>query len=147
MRKVKRSALVPHSAKEMFELVDDVAAYPEFLPWCNDADVKSRTDETVIATLELHKGSISKHFTTRNTLHRFDAIDMALIDGPFRHLEGGWHFRDIADDGCEVSLELEFEFDNRLVDMMFGRYFEDTLKALVDAFTQRAATIYGKQVH
>lgn len=143
MRKVKRTALVPHSAKEMFELVDDVEAYPRFLPWCNDAAVQSRDPDAVVATLELHKGSISKHFTTRNTLKRYQAIDMALIEGPFRHLDGGWRFRDITDDGCEVSLELEFEFESRLVDLMFGRFFEDTLEALVDAFTQRAAAVYG----
>lgn len=143
MRKVKQSALVPHSAKEMFQLVDDVEAYPGFLPWCNDVTVKSRTPETVVATLELHKGTVSKHFTTRNTRREFEAIDLALVDGPFRQLDGGWRFRDIADNGCEVSLELEFEFDSRLVDMMFGGFFEDTLKALVDAFTQRAARIYG----
>lgn len=143
MRKVKRSALVPHSAKEMFELVDDVEAYPEFLPWCNDAKVQTRTDDTVVATLELHRGSVSKHFTTRNTRRPYEAIDMALIDGPFRRLDGGWRFRDISGEGCEVSLELEFEFDNRVVDMIFGRFFEDTLKALVDAFTGRAAAVYG----
>lgn len=143
MRKVRRTALVPHSAKEMFDLVDNVEAYPEFLPWCNDACVQSRDDQTVVATLELHKGSISKHFTTRNTLQPYEAIGMTLIDGPFRHLEGGWRFRDITDDGCEVSLELEFEFDSRIVDLMFGRFFEDTLEALVDAFTKRAAAAYG----
>ena len=143
MRKVKRTALVPHSAKEMFELVDNVEAYPEFLPWCNDATVHSRDGSTVVATLELHKGGVSKHFTTRNARKPFDAIDMALVDGPFRHLDGGWRFRDITDDGCEVSLELEFEFDNRIVDLVFGRFFEDTLKVLVDAFTRRAAAVYG----
>ena len=143
MRKVRRTALVPYSAKEMFQLVDDVEAYPEFLPWCNDAAVQSRDEETVVATLELHKGGVSKHFTTRNSLKPFDAIDMALVDGPFRHLDGGWRFRDITDDGCEVSLELEFEFDSRIVDLMFGRYFEDILSALVDAFTRRAAAVYG----
>ena len=143
MRAVKRTALVPYSATEMFELVDNVEAYPEFLPWCNDASVQSRSEETVVATLELHKGGVSKHFTTRNTLKPFEAIDMALVDGPFRHLDGGWRFRDIADDGCEVSLELEFEFDSRIIDLMFGRFFEDILSALVDAFTRRAAAVYG----
>lgn len=143
MREVRRTALVPYSAKEMFELVDDVEAYPEFLPWCNDASVQSRNEETVVATLELHKGGVSKHFTTRNTLKPYEAIDMALVDGPFRHLDGGWRFRDITDDGCEVSLELEFEFDSRIVDVMFGRFFEDILSALVDAFTRRAAAVYG----
>ena len=136
-------ALVPYSARQMFELVDNVEAYPEFLPWCNDAAVQSRDQDTVVATLELHKGGVSKHFTTRNSLKPFDAIDMALVDGPFRHLDGGWRFRDITDDGCEVSLELEFEFDSRMVDLMFGRFFEDILSALVDAFTRRAAAVYG----
>lgn len=143
MRKVRRSALVPHTAKEMFELVDDIEAYPEFLPWCNDATVQSRSDDTVVATLELHKGSVSKHFTTRNTRKEFEAIDLALVDGPFRHLDGGWRFRDIGDNGCEVSLELEFEFDSKLVDVMFGGFFEETLKALVDAFTERASAKFG----
>lgn len=134
---------MPHSAKEMFELVDDVEAYPEFLPWCNDARVDDRSDDTIVATLELHRGSVSKHFTTRNRRRPYEAIDVALVDGPFRHLGGGWRFRDISEDGCEVTLELEFEFDSRVVDMVFGRYFEDTLKALVDAFTRRAAAVYG----
>lgn len=143
MRNVKRSALVPHSAQQMFELVDDIEAYPEFLPWCNDATVQSRTADTVLATLELHKGTVSKHFTTKNTRREFESIDLTLVDGPFRHLDGGWRFRDIADNGCEVSLELDFEFDSRLIDLMFGGFFEDTLKALVEAFTRRASTVYG----
>jgi ribosome-associated toxin RatA of RatAB toxin-antitoxin module len=143
MRKVRRSALVPYTAEEMFRLVDDVEAYPEFLPWCNDATVESRSGDIVVATLELHKGSVSKHFTTRNTRHEFEAIELALVDGPFRQLDGGWRFRDINGNGCEVSLELEFEFDSKLVDMMFGGFFESTLETLVDAFTQRARAKYG----
>jgi ribosome-associated toxin RatA of RatAB toxin-antitoxin module len=143
MRKVRRSALVPYTAEEMFRLVDDVEAYPEFLPWCNDATVESRSGDIVVATLELHKGSVSKHFTTRNTRHEFEAIELALVDGPFRQLDGGWRFRDINGNGCEVSLELEFELDSKLVDMMFGGFFESTLETLVDAFTQRARAKYG----
>lgn len=143
MRKVRRSAIVPYSARDMFNLVDDVEAYPEFLPWCNDARVQSRSEDIVVATLELHRGSVSRHFTTRNTRRPFEAIDMQLVDGPFRHLEGGWRFRDLSAEGSEVTLELEFEFDSRVVDLVFGRFFEDTLKALVDAFTRRAAAVYG----
>lgn len=143
MRKVRRSAIVPHTAAEMFQLVDDVEAYPEFLPWCHDAKVESDTGDTVVATLELHRGSVSRHFTTRNTRRPHEAIDMQLVEGPFRHLAGGWRFRDLAGEGCEVTLELEFDFDSRVVDLVFGRFFEDTLKALVDAFTRRAAAVYG----
>lgn len=143
MRHVKRSVLVQHSAAQMFRLVDDVESYPEFLPWCNDATVDRRDGDVIEATLELHKGAVSKHFTTRNTRHEFDAIDLELVGGPFRRLEGGWRFQALADNGCKVSLELEFEFENALIDMMFGRYFEDTCNSLVDAFTRRAADVYG----
>lgn len=145
MRKVQRSALVPYTAREMYVLVDDVEAYPEFLPWCNDTRVLQRGDATVDATLELHKGTISKHFTTRNTLHPYTAIDIELVGGPFRHLSGGWHFKDLSQQGCKVSLQLEFEFSSMLVDMMFGAFFEDTCNSLVDAFTQRAASVFGSR--
>ncbi len=127
----------------MFVLIDDVEAYPEFLPWCNDAEVRNRTDNIVEATLELHKGSLSNHFTTRNTRREFETIDLELIGGPFRHLQGGWQFTEIGEEGCKVSLELEFEFENKLIDMMFGAFFEDTCNSLVDAFTKRAQVVFG----
>lgn len=143
MRKVNRSALVPYSAPEMFGLVDDIESYPKFLPWCNEATVESRSGDTVVATLELHKGPISKHFTTRNTRREFEAIDMALVGGPFRHLDGGWRFQEFEGQGCRVSLELDFEFESRLVDVTFGRFFKDAGDSLVDAFTARAREIFG----
>ena len=127
----------------MFVLVDDVEAYPEFLPWCNQAEVHNRTDESVEATLELHKGAVSNKFTTRNSRKEFVAIGLELIGGPFRHLDGGWQFKELGNDGCKVSLELEFEFESRLVDMMFGSFFEDICNSLVDAFTKRAETVFG----
>jgi ribosome-associated toxin RatA of RatAB toxin-antitoxin module len=143
MWKVNRSALVPYTAHEMFGLVDDIESYPEFVPWCNDATVDSRTGDTVVATLELHKGPVSKHFTTRNTRREFEAIDMELVGGPFSQLTGGWRFREIENEGCRVSLELEFAFENRLLDMMFGAFFKAAGDTLVDAFTARARDLYG----
>ena len=127
----------------MFVLIDDVEAYPEFLPWCNDTEVHNRTDDTVDATLELHKGSLSNHFTTRNTRREFETIELELIGGPFRVLQGGWRFTEIGEEGCKVALELEFEFENKLIDMMFGAFFEDTCNSLVDAFTKRAQVVFG----
>jgi ribosome-associated toxin RatA of RatAB toxin-antitoxin module len=143
VRKVSRSALVPYTAREMFILVDDVEAYPQFLPWCNDAEIHNRTEKTVEATLELHKGSISNHFTTLNTRHEYERIELALIGGPFRHLQGGWRFTELGQDGCKVVLELDFEFESRFIDLMFGAYFEETCNSLVDAFTKRAQEIFG----
>ena len=127
----------------MFVLVDDVESYPEFLPWCNDAEVHNRTADTVEATLELHKGSVSNHFTTLNTRHEFNKIDLTLIGGPFRTLAGGWRFTELGQEGCKVALELDFEFENILVDVMFGAFFEETCNSLVDAFTKRAQDVFG----
>jgi ribosome-associated toxin RatA of RatAB toxin-antitoxin module len=129
----------------MFVLVDDIEAYPEFLPWCNDAEVHSRSDGVVEATLELHKGSVSKHFTTRNRLVQFESIGIELLGGPFRSLSGGWQFKALNEQGCKVTLDLEFEFSSVIVDMMFGAYFEDTCSSLVEAFTQRAGEVFGKR--
>lgn len=143
MRKVKKSAIVPYSAREMFVLVDDVESYPQFLPWCNQAEVHNRTEESVDATLELQKGALSNKFTTRNSRNEFESIGLALIGGPFRHLEGGWQFKELGDNGCKVTLELEFEFESTLVDMMFGSFFEDICNSLVDAFTKRAESVFG----
>ncbi len=134
---------MPYQARDMFVLVDDVAAYPEFLPWCSSAEVHSRSDDTVDATLELHKGAVSKTFTTRNSRSEFTSIDLALVDGPFKHLSGGWRFKDLGDGGSKVSLELEFEFESRLVDMIFGSFFEETCNSLLEAFSKRAAEVYG----
>ena len=145
MRKVSRSALVPYSAREMFVIVDDVEAYPEFLPWCNDAQVRNRCDDTVEATLELHKGALSNHFTTLNTRHEFTAIDLSLVGGPFKYLEGGWQFKDLGDDCSKVILELDFQFKSMLVDMVFGAFFEDTCNSMVDAFARRAVQIFGER--
>ncbi len=143
MRRVNRSALVPYTAREMYRLVDDVEAYPDFLPWCRSATVHRRTDDEVEASIELERKGISKTFTTRNTMRRHEAIDLNLVGGPFRTLSGGWQFDALGDDGCKVTLSLDFEFDSRVVDLMFGAFFEDTCNSLVDAFTRRAAEVYG----
>jgi ribosome-associated toxin RatA of RatAB toxin-antitoxin module len=127
----------------MFILVDDVESYPEFLPWCNSAEVHNRTAEIVEATLELHKGSLSDHFTTRNTRCEFETIEIELIDGPFRHLQGGWRFTKIGEEGCKLALELDFEFENMFVDMIFGSFFEDTCNSLINAYSKRAKTVFG----
>src|SRR5690606_41230359 len=135
---VTRTAAVPYDGRALFRLGDDVESYPQFVPWCNAAPVASRSGNSVVATLELHKRPISKHFTTRNTRRDFEAIDMELVGGPFRQLSGGWRFRDIEDQGCRVSLELGFECESRLVDLMFGAFCMGAGDSLAHAFHQRA---------
>lgn len=143
MRKVSRSALVPHSANEMFALVDDIESYPRFLPWCSAAIVHVRNEIVVEATLELKSRGLSKSFTTRNTLRQDESISIALLGGPFRHLDGGWQFQHLGEDGCKVSLNLEFKFENVMTDLVFGHFFEEVCNSLVDAFTERAKAIYS----
>ena len=127
----------------MYALVEDFLAYPDFLPWCTGATLHFRDDETIEASLELQRSGIRKSFTTRNTLHPGVAMGIALVGGPFRHLAGGWQFEQLGEDGSKVSLELDFEFENRVTDTLFGRYFESTCNSLIDSFTQRAHEIYG----
>lgn len=142
MRKVSRSALVPYTAAQMYALVKDVEAYPSFLPWCNDAEVHVRQPDFIEASLELHRRGISKRFRTRNALQENVSLGIELLGGPFRRLSGGWQFQQLGDAGSKVSLELEFEFENRATDLIFGRFFESTCNSLVDSFTDRAAQMY-----
>jgi ribosome-associated toxin RatA of RatAB toxin-antitoxin module len=127
----------------MYALVEDFLAYPDFLPWCIGATLHFRDDEMIEASLELQRSGIKKSFTTRNTLLPGVAMGIALVGGPFRHLAGGWQFEQLGEDGSKVSLELDFEFENRVTDTLFGRYFESTCNSLIDSFTQRAHDIYG----
>ncbi len=143
MRKVHRNALVPHSAKDMYALVADVESYPEFLPWCSDVEVHMREGEVVEATLELHRGGLKKRFRTRNAMQPETSMELSLVGGPFRHLEGGWTFTPLGEAGSKVALDLEFEFDSRALDLVVGAFFEDACNSLVDAFTQRASKVYG----
>ena len=143
MRNVSRSALVPYSANQMYALVEDVVAYPEFLPWCIGAKLHSRDAEIIEASLEMQRGGVRKSFTTRNSLRPGIAMGIALVGGPFRHLAGDWQFEQLGEDGSKVSLQMEFEFESRVTDALFGRYFEETCNSLIDSFTKRAHTIYG----
>ena len=127
----------------MYALVKDVEAYPSFLPWCNEAEVHERQPDFIEASLELHRRGISKRFRTRNALDENVSLGIELVGGPFRHLSGGWTFLQLGDAGSKVSLELEFEFESRATDVIFGRFFENTCNSLVDSFTERAAKMYA----
>jgi len=143
MRKVSRSSLIPYSAEQMYALVEDFLAYPNFLPWCTGAILHFENANVIEASLELQHSHFKKSFRTRNNLRPGIAMDIELVDGPFRHLSGGWKFEQLGDDGSKVALELEFEFKNQLTDKLFGRYFEDACNSLISSFTSRAHEIYG----
>ncbi len=143
MRKVSRSALVPYSAEQMYALVEDVEQYPAFLPWCAGAELHQRDEESLEATLSMRRAGVSKSFRTRNRIWPGERMDIALVGGPFRHLAGTWLFRQLGDDGSKVSLDLEFEFESKVTDGLFGRYLEDSCNSLIDSFARRAVAVYG----
>lgn len=143
MAEVLRSALLMYSADEMYQLVNDVSAYPEFLPGCVDASVISSSDDLMRASVKVSKAGISQTFTTENRLIAGRSIAMNLVDGPFKHLSGGWVFTELDEQACKVSLDLKFEFKSSLVEIAFGRVFNELVGTMVKSFAERAKVVYG----
>ncbi len=139
-----RSALVLHSAQQMYDLVNDLETYPEFLPWCQGAEILLTEGDELEAALVVAKGGIRQRFTTRNRLEAGRSIQMQLLDGPFSRLQGRWSFQPLAETACKVCFELEFEFSSRLLAMTVGPIFNHAANTMVDAFCQRAKEIYGR---
>jgi ribosome-associated toxin RatA of RatAB toxin-antitoxin module len=139
---VERSAIVTFTAAQMFALVDDVARYPEFLPWCVGARVEPVSATERLAAVRIERGLMRTEFTTRNTLTPDAQILMRLVDGPFRSLSGEWRFDAIGERGSRVHFRMEFEFKNRLTAAAFNAIFESVCGTIVDAFVLRAQQIY-----
>jgi len=142
---IRKSALVPYSAEEMYALVADVESYGRFLPWCGGARVLAREPDAVTASIQIAYRGVNKAFTTRNTLEPGRGMTLRLVDGPFRHLHGRWRFEPLDDQACKVSLDLDFEFANRLVALAVGPVFESIANGLVESFRQRARELYGQR--
>jgi ribosome-associated toxin RatA of RatAB toxin-antitoxin module len=145
LESINRSALVPYTPQEMFALVSDVNAYPQFLPWCGDAQVLAVEGEEVTARIAFAVSGVSKSFTTRNHHVPGRRIDMRLLEGPFNDLRGHWQFDPLGDAGCKISLSLKYDFSSRMVRMVVGPVFGQIANTLVDAFQQRAVDVYGKR--
>ncbi len=143
MNRVERSAIVPFSADQMYALVNDIEAYPEFLPWCSDARVLTRQGDTLTASVSMALGHLKHTFTTANTMQPGRHIGVRLLSGPFRHLEGSWELTPGGGQACEIRLEMHFEFKNRLLEISLGKVFGQIINSLVGAFTHRAEQIYG----
>lgn len=142
MPSVCRSALVAFSAESMFDLVNNVSAYPEFIPGCAQANVLEHDDSNMKASLLIAKAGVKQWFTTVNTLKRGESIHMQLVDGPFSHLQGGWTFISLAEDACKIELNLEFAFSSKLAEMAFGKVFNNIANNMVKAFSDRAKEVY-----
>jgi len=142
MPAVHRSALVPFSAAKMYDLVNDVEQYPQFLPGCDGARVLEQEEQLMVASLLVSKAGVKQWFTTRNELTKDSAISMNLQDGPFKRLTGGWRFTELAENACKIELELEFEFSNSIAQLAFGKVFSSLANSMVKAFTERAKEVY-----
>ena len=145
MESVDRSALVPYTPREMFELVSDIESYPRFLPWCHGARLLSRDVDEVRASIEFAVGGVTRTFTTRNRHQVNKMIEMHLVDGPFSRLDGFWRFDPLGEEGSKIALFLEYDFSNRVLGMVVGPIFGQIANTLVDSFQQRAVEIYGSR--
>ena len=143
MESVDRSALVPYTPREMFELVSDIESYPLFLPWCHTARILSRDVDEVRARIEFAVGGMTRSFTTRNRHQVNKMIEMHLVDGPFSRLDGFWRFDPLGEEGSKIALFLEYDFSSRMLGLVVGPIFGQIANTLVDAFQQRAVEIYG----
>ena len=145
MTEIERSALVMYSAEQMFDLVNDVASYPQFLPGCRGAEILYSDAQTLEARLELSRAGIRQSFVTRNQLERPQRMTLTLVDGPFEQFTGLWQFTPLAADACKVSFSLAFSLKNRLVAAAVGKLFSDLANQMVGAMCARAEEIYGNR--
>lgn len=143
MPQVERSILVHYSVGQMFRLVADVQSYSQFLPWCGGADIAAGEGNELIAWIDIDYHGLRSRFSTRNRLSYPRELRMSLIDGPFRSLEGVWHFRALAADACKVQLAMHYEFASGVLGRAVGLVFDSIANSMIDSFAQRADALYG----
>ena len=144
MTTIHRSAIVPYSAHQMFELVADIPSYPKFLPWCGGARIISTQGDEVVAAIDIAYSGVHRTFSTRNLLQRDKMMEIQLLEGPFSYLQGFWQFKVLDEQSCKISLDLEFDVANRIVGLALTPVFSNIANQLVDRFHRRAMELYGK---
>jgi len=134
--------LVPYSARQMFDLVDGIELYPQFLPWCGGAEVLETRADGKTARIDIDYAGFRLHFTTDNVNRAGESIKIMLREGPFSHLSGEWRFTSLASKGCKVALALTYEFSSPLLEHGVGPVFGGIANSMIDAFVQRAGAVY-----
>lgn len=142
MTRIEKSALIKFSARQMFDLVNDIENYPQFLPWCSGSRIIHRAANLVEAELSISKGGFQKNFSTRNELKYGSKITVELLDGPFSHLTGEWNFLPLREDASKITLDLDFELSGKLASLAFGAVFNQICNTMVSSFTGRAKEVY-----
>ena len=143
MTVIDRSALLPYTAYQLFNLVSDVESYPSYMDGCVDARILRREEDWVEARLDLARGGITQSFSTRNRMSAPGEITLELIDGPFEYFTGRWEFQSLGDSACKMSLNLEFTINGSLFGAAASRLFDKVTNNLIDAVGRRASQIYG----
>lgn len=143
MADIMKSVLVGYSAAQMFELVDAVEKYPEFLPWCGGTRLLHRDQTLTRATILINYHGVKQSFTTENTKEPPRLMEIRLVEGPFRHLDGTWRFLDLGGRGCKIEFRLHYEFSSKLLEKLVGPVFNYIANTFVDAFTRRARQVHG----
>ena len=147
MKTVHKSVLIWYSAAEMFALVTDIASYPQFLPWCDQAAILEQDENGMTAKVGISFAGLRQSFTTRNTHEKDRKVSLKLVAGPFSNLDGVWEFIPVGDAGeraCKVELTLGYDFDNIALAALVGPVFDKIAGSLVDAFVKRASQVYGE---
>lgn len=145
MAHIHRQALLHFSDRQMFHLVNDVAAYPQYLDGCHAVVVHQQTETSMIATLSLEKHGVKMSFTTKNVLDAPKSIVMTMQDGPFDAFEGRWFFQRLNDEACKVVFDLQFTLANRFAGLAVKRLFDSVSNTMVDAMVLRARQVYGEK--
>ncbi len=141
MKRITRSAIVERSAAELYALVQDIEAYPEFLPWCLAAQVREHSPHRTVATLTVGLRGLKQSFTTENIDREAESIDMTLLEGPFRRFSAHWRFKALGRHAARIEFSLSYEFANRLLARALEPLFDQIANTMVDAFTRRAAAL------
>jgi len=144
MAEIEKTVLVGYSATQMFNLVDTVENYPEFLPWCSGASMKMLEDkETAQATVEIDYHHIKQSLTTKNTRRPPELIKMELVEGPFEKLSGYWRFIPLSENACKIEFQLHYTFSHKILEKLVGPVFYIIANSFVEAFVERAEKVYG----
>lgn len=140
---IRETRHLPYSAEQMFDLVADVARYPEFLPWVVGTRIRSDSETEMVAEMLVGFKALREKFTSRVDKRRPSELKVHYIDGPMKDLDNEWRFRPMEDGGCDVDFRVEFTFRNRLFEALAGQYFDRAFRKMVSAFEERAAQLYG----
>jgi ribosome-associated toxin RatA of RatAB toxin-antitoxin module len=138
MHKIHKSAIVLHPAQKMFQLVDSVENYPQFLPWCGSTQIIERDNEKTIASIEINYKGLRQIFTTENTKKQNQEMIIKLIDGPFKWMSGKWIFKNLDKDSCQIELKLEYEFSNVILEKLISPVFNMIANTFIDEFIKEA---------